>query len=127
MYRRFPTFGLLLALTAAIAAADSSVRVEAAEPPLSPALQFGARFESALGRIGEISPDEFADRFGPAGDYLPQLTWDPTTARYWDQFAEPKKPSFRLNEAELKKFRANGFAVSERLGGRSFGEIYLRV
>ena len=92
---------------------------------------YAASFQEALTRLGQISAAEFA-RLHPSGaDYLPALSWDPTTATFWDAFnADPAvvnqgKPwgspgyrsvDYRLNPAELAIFRRNGFVVSERLG-----------
>jgi hypothetical protein len=36
-------------------------------------------------------------------------------------------PGYKLNADELAKFKANGFVVSERLGGYTFGELYYDI
>ncbi len=92
-----------------------------------------------LARIGQISPAQFAATYDRHPPYLPQLSWDPTTALYWDQFnIDPaawnatnttthRINDFRLNPAELGSFMTNGFVVSERLGSLSFADSYYRV
>src|SRR5712692_4379594 len=51
---------------------------------------YGDSFTQDLQRIGQISPDEFAARFPSTASYLPGITWDPTTAEFWDLFnADP--------------------------------------
>jgi hypothetical protein len=102
-------------------------------------LGYTAAFDAELKKVGPITPKEFTDRYAPKAKYLDKVTWDPTTAKYYDLFAkEPKregqrlKPGapvddFRLNEAELAAFKANGFVVSERLGCDSFAELYYRL
>ena len=111
---------------------------------------YGAAFEAALAKIGQISPQAFAERFASGAAYLPGLSWDPTTARFWDQFdADPRvvnvgktpgtvgyrSSDYRLNSREREAFRRNGFVVSERLGalgggsisyGTSMGNVYYR-
>jgi hypothetical protein len=100
---------------------------------------FGATpiFDAELKKIGQIRPAEFAARY-PAPDYAARLGWDPTTAKFWDEFnrkaPNPPPPGrryhwydFRLNDEELAKFKANGFVVSERMGASSFGEMFYRI
>lgn len=108
-------------------------------------------FEAALARIGQISTAEFASRFPSGAEYLPGISWDPTTATFWDAFnADPQvvnvgktwdQPGYRtidyrLTAAELALFRKNGFVVSERLGraganvwddGASIGNVFFQL
>jgi hypothetical protein len=110
-----------------------------AEPPRdirNDSFGYSAAFDAELKRIGQIPPAEVAVRH-PAPTYLPKLSWDPTTAKFWDEFNQPApnpqpKPrygwyDFRLNADELAKFKANGFVVSERMGASSFGEMFYRI
>lgn len=91
---------------------------------------YQAAFDAALNRIGQISTDDFAKLYPSGAEYLPGISWDPTTARFWDQFsADPavvnqgkswgspgyRSGDYRLNARELALFRQNGFVVSERL------------
>lgn len=85
---------------------------------------YATRFAEELQKVGLMSLEEFGAR-APQPVYLPQLTWDPTTAAYWTNFNS--NPVFQLNAAELARFKANGFVVSERLGEQSFGGLYYRV
>ena len=103
---------------------------------------YGNAFNEALASIGQITPDQFTARYSPPTNYLAGLDWDPTTARFWDEFnTNPaeynrhlipgvddfRNTDFRLNPAELAVFKKNGFVVSERLGAPSFGEILARL
>src|SRR5881397_396073 len=47
---------------------------------------YGEAFAQELQRIGQISPNEFAAMFPNSANYLPGISWDPTTAQFWDQF-----------------------------------------
>ncbi|HEY9599495.1 MAG TPA: DUF3160 domain-containing protein, partial [Cyanophyceae cyanobacterium] len=99
-----------------------------------------AAFEEALKKIGQISPQEFAKRYASRANYLSQISFDPTTAGYWDEFnldpQEHNKNSnrknwrsydFRLNSEELAVFKNNGFVVSERMGSYSFAHLFYRI
>jgi hypothetical protein len=101
---------------------------------------YTAAFDAELLKVGQISPQEFARRYSGKAVYLEKITWDPTTATFWDKFnfdpAQLPPPQgrhkygrddFRLNKEELALFKQNGFVVSERMGGASFGEVFYRV
>ncbi len=126
----------------------------AAEPVKADADSFGysAAFDTELKKIGQISTQQFAERY-PAPKYLGKLSFDPTSAKFFDKVnaEKVKKPEFKtkvkgfdgkeyervtpaqelagykLTDAELAKFKANGFVVTERLGGYSFGEVYYAI
>ncbi len=125
--------------------------VAAAEPlkPVADRFGYTAAFDTELKKIGQITPKQFADRY-PTPKYLGKLSFDPTTAKFFDEVnAEKVKksggksisedgkkefkwpdvelPGYKLNPDELAKFKANGFVVSERLGGTSFGQLYYDV
>lgn len=109
---------------------------------------YSAAFEKELKKIGQISPQQFAERY-PTPKYLDKLSFDPTTAKFFDTLnaAKIKKPGakrklpdgkeyqdpptevtgYKLNDDELAKFKKNGFVVSERYGGYSFGDVYYAV
>lgn len=82
-------------------------------------------FEEALQKIGQISPQEFAQRYATPAKYLPQISFDPTTAKFWGDFH--KNHLFQLNAEELAIFQKNGFVVSERLGGQNFADVFYRI
>ena len=86
---------------------------------------YGTAFAQELQRLGQISVGEFTSRYAPEPSYLPALTWDPTTAQFWDGFN--RLAGFRLNAEELDLFKRNGFVVSERLGDYSFANAYYRI
>ncbi len=102
-------------------------------------LGFNRVFDAELRRLGQISAAEFARLYSPT-HFLPAISFDPTTAKYWDQFnADPavvnasvpagdqRLHDFRLNEEEMARFRTNGFVVSERLGSYSFADVYYKI
>ncbi len=103
---------------------------------------YGDAFTQELQRIGQISPDEFAAMFPGTASYLPGITWDPTTAQYWDLFsADPdvvnagKQPGdrgyrsvdTRLSAPELAIFKQNGFVVCGPPGGFSFAQVFYNL
>ncbi len=93
---------------------------------------YTAAFDQELAKIGQITPQQFAQRYVVGADYAKGLSWDPTTAKFWDAFqADPAKKNggfdFRLNDKELAAFKKNGFVVSERMGAASFGEMYYQI
>lgn len=129
---------------------------DAADPKKAPkeADPFGysAAFDAELKKVGQITPKQFADRY-PTPKYLGKLSFDPTQAKFFDVLNADKikkpagkvintgrdgkdyeqitpateLPGFKLTPDELAKYKANGFVVSERLGGYSFGEVYYQV
>ncbi|MCC6234506.1 MAG: DUF3160 domain-containing protein, partial [Verrucomicrobiales bacterium] len=91
---------------------------------------YGAAFDQALERVGQITPEEFARRYASGAEYGTGLSWDPTTATFWDQFnANPwevnqgitngqqrfRSVDYRLSPPELEVFKRLGFVVSPRL------------
>ena len=110
---------------------------QAAKKPVKDSLGYGEYFERELKKIGQISPQEFARRYPAPAGYLDRIGWDPTTAKFWDEFNRvPNQPpiskrggyfDYRLNEMELAKFKENGFVVSERMGAGSFAEMFYRI
>jgi hypothetical protein len=111
----------------------------------APSEPFGytAAWEQELDKIGQITPQEFAQRYPSGTAHLDAIRWDPTTAKFWDRLnLEPEEVpvpgpkgerrtrslyDFRLNPEELALFKRNGFVVSERLGGANFGELFYRI
>jgi hypothetical protein len=101
---------------------------------------FDEEFSTHLGQLGLLSVQDFATNSGNIA-YLPQLTWDPTTAQFWTNFSNtnmwfdvdgpfgsPQFPyNYVLDTNELGLFMTNGFVVSERLGSASFGDAYYRI
>src|SRR5205814_6253102 len=103
---------------------------------------YGEALAQELRRIGQVSPDQFAAMFPNNANYLPGISWDPTTGEFWDRFnpnpdeanvgKNPGDPGvrtfdFRCDPQELAVFRQNGFVVSERLGSYSFAEVFYKV
>jgi hypothetical protein len=105
-------------------------------------LGYSEAFAQQLERVGQITPEQFADRYSNSTTYLPGLAWDPTTAQFWEKFSanvdevnqgkEWGQPGYRwydtrLATNELAVFQKNGFVVSERLGTRNFGDMFYRL
>ncbi len=125
-------------------------RVLAAAPvkPGPDPFGYSAAFDLEIKNVGQITPQQFAARY-PTPQYLGKLSWNPTTAKFFDQVnAEKVKkpggktlaangieymrpdeelPGYKLAPNELAAFKKNGFVVSERLGGKSFGQLYYDV
>jgi hypothetical protein len=107
-------------------------------------LGYDAEFSASLGQLGLLSVQDFATNSGNIA-YLPQLTWDPTTAQFWTNYSSPTihydsvpvgyppgestniAYNYVLETNELGLFMTNGFVVSERLGSASFGDAYYRI
>jgi hypothetical protein len=100
-------------------------------------------FKEELKAAGFLTPAEFAaqQQEHQAG-FLARLSFDPTTAQYWDAFnADPavvnaslppgsldkRLYDFRLTTNELAIFQTNGFVVSERLGSATVADVFYRV
>lgn len=111
-----------------------------ANHPTGEVLNCVTAFDATLQQIGQISPQDFAERYSSGAEYLPQISWDVTTAQFWDEFnldpatthqgPDPKKwrgADFRLSEAEFEIFKTNGFVVSERLGAANFTDLFYRI
>lgn len=103
-------------------------------------LHYIAAFNQELQKIGQISPQEFAEQYASNADYLPKISYDPTTAKFWEEFnLDPEENNknphrqnyrgadFRLNSEELEVFKKNGFVVSKRLGSRNFTDLFYRI
>jgi hypothetical protein len=59
---------------------------------------FTEAFEAEVKKVGEISADKFARRHAPKANYLKKISWDPTKAKFWDQFAlDPSAPGAEIN------------------------------
>jgi hypothetical protein len=88
---------------------------------------YNDEFADELARLGLMPISVFATNT-PQPPYLPQISWDPTTAQFWTNFSASGRPfDFRLDTNELAVFLTNGFVVSERLGSASFADAYYRI
>src|SRR6266536_2008909 len=62
---------------------------------------YGDAFAQELQRVGQVSPDQFAAMFPNSANYLPGISWDPTTAQFWEQFnANPAVVNEGKNEGD---------------------------
>lgn len=98
---------------------------------------YGTAFGQQLRQLGQLSLEDFVSIYEPTNQYLSQVTFDPTTAEFWNLFSiDPavwnatnsfqnrRVFDFRLNPTELAVFQTNGFVVSQRLERRSFADVY---
>jgi hypothetical protein len=81
---------------------------------------FNAEFSRRLREIGQLSLADFQSMY-PPGSFLPQLTFEPSSADYWNNFATG------LNSEELPRFQTNGFVISHRLGAYSFARVFYNI
>lgn len=105
-------------------------------------LGYDSEFSTRLGQPGLLSVQDFSTNSGNL-NYLPKLTWDPTTAQFWTNFSSTNvfldfvpaalslstniPYNYVLDTNELGLLMTNGFVVSERLGSASFGDAYYRI
>ncbi len=100
---------------------------------------YNVAFAAELQQVGQISPQQFAARYGVTNVYLPSIDGDVTTARYWNLFAtdpatnnvgmQPTNHGYRyhdlrLNSNELAILQDKGFVVSERLASTNFAQSF---
>jgi hypothetical protein len=100
---------------------------------------YGTEFSRELQLLGQLPLDDFVAMYGPTNQYLPQISFDPTIADFWDQFnldpavhnatnsVDPRLTDFRLNTNEFAVFQTNGFVVSPRLGNYSFADAFYKI
>src|SRR5439155_1927612 len=84
---------------------------------------YGTEFARQLQLTGQLSLSDFVSRY-LTNQYLSQVSFDPTTAEFWDQFnldtavhnatnsTDPRLTNFRLGTNEFAVFQTNGFVVS---------------
>jgi hypothetical protein len=75
-------------------------------------LGYNNAFTAELQKIGQITPQEFADRYANKEPYLPKIEWDPTTAEFFDRFnTNPNEPGAKVRargyEELMLRQRAN--------------------
>jgi hypothetical protein len=89
--------------------------------------------------VGQLALGDFVSLYTPTNLYLPRISFDPTTAEFWDPFnldpavhnatnaADRRLTDFRLTTNEFAIFQINGFVVSQRLGTYSFADSFYKV
>ena len=121
--------------------AFANVKVAAGGSGIGDAIYgYGTVFGQQLQQLGQLSLADFVSTYQPTNQYLPQITFDPTTADFWNLFSiDPavwnatnspqnwRVYDFRLNPAEFAVFQTNGFVVSQRLERRSFADVYYNL
>jgi hypothetical protein len=98
------------------------------------------QFATEIQPLDQLPIEDFATN-GSWISYVPQLSWDPTTAQYWTNFDSTNlinvhyggilggvvAYNYHLNGNELALFMTNGFVVSQRLASPTFGDAYYRL
>src|SRR6185312_6257947 len=68
-----------------------------AAQPAADSYAYSVAFEAELKGLGQLTADEFSERYGGKAAYLPKLSWDPTTATFWDRFSlDPADPDRKV-------------------------------
>ena len=101
---------------------------------------YGTEFSRELQLLGQLPLEDFVARYGPTNEYLLQISFDPTTAQFWDWFnvdpaiwnatnsyQDRRLYDFRLNPQEFAVFQTNGFVVSQRLERDSFADVFYDI
>jgi len=100
---------------------------------------YGTELGRQLQQVGQLALSDFVSFYTPTNLYLSRISFDPTTAEFWDQFnldpaahnatnaADPRLTDFRLAPNEFAIFQTNGFVVSQRLGTYSFADSFYKV
>jgi len=101
---------------------------------------YSTEFGRQLRQLGQLSLEEFVAAYAVTNEYLPQITFNPTNADFWDDFnVDPaawnstnyypnlRYVDFRLNPAELGVFQTNGFVVSQRMERSSFADVLYAI
>ena len=117
-----------------------NVKLAPAETRLGDAVYgYGTEFGRQLQLLGQLPLNDFVSLYAPTNQYLPQISFDPTTAEFWDQYnldpavhnatnsPDPRLTDFRLNASEFPVFQTNGFVVSGRLGSYSFADSFYKI
>lgn len=116
----------------------ASTKLAAADTSVGDAIYgYGTAFGQQLQHLGQLSLEDFVANYVVTNQYLPQITFNPTTGDFWNLFnMDPavwnatNSPQnyrvfdFRLNPTEFAVFQTNGFVVSQRLERRSFADVY---
>ncbi|HYF48772.1 MAG TPA: DUF3160 domain-containing protein, partial [Planctomycetota bacterium] len=136
--KRAGAIAICIVLTAGVMSLRAKkIRTQAQDGRIATPSERDREFDAEIAKVREVSLDDFTRRFAPAAR-LAQISFDPTTAKYWDLFSLPPEKAprkedgpfpadFRLNKEELALFKKNGFVVSERMGAASFGEAFYRI
>jgi hypothetical protein len=118
----------------------ANVKLAPAESRIGDAIYgYGTEFSRQLQLLGQLPLSDFVSLYTPTNDYLPQISFDPTTAEFWDLFnldpavhnatnsVDPRLTDYRLNTNEFAVFQTNGFVVSSRLGSYSFADAFYKI
>jgi hypothetical protein len=119
----------------------ANIKLAPADSRLGDAIYgYGTEFGRQLQLLGQLPLGDFVSRYTPTNQYLPQISFDPTTAEFWNLFSiDPavwnatnswqnrRVYDFRLNTNEFAVFQINGFVVSQRLERESFADVFYDI
>jgi hypothetical protein len=100
---------------------------------------YASEFSRKLQQLGQLPLETFVQMYSPTNEYRAALSFDPTTARFFDDFNtdpavynqthtnDQRLTDFRFNADELAIFKTNGFVVSQRMGSYSFADAFYKV
>jgi hypothetical protein len=97
-------------------------RLSANEPARRPAPEF-ALFEPFLAKYRDLTYDQLVDKLGKPRSYLQQLSFDPTSAKYYDRVKE----KMELTAAEIELFKKNGLVGIDQNRRHSFASAYYQI
>jgi len=119
----------------------ANVKLASADGEVGDAIYgYGTEFGREIQQVGQLSLSDFIAQYSPTNQYLAQITFDPTTAEFWNLFnldpaiwnATNYMPNlrlydFRLNPQEFAVFQTNGFVVSQRWQRDSFADVFYDI
>jgi Protein of unknown function (DUF3160) len=118
---------LLLVLVGLAIGLFSPVRAKPPRPAPDPTAgaagtaDYAAAFAQELKKVGQITPEQFARRYDARAGYLPKITWDPTTAKFFDQLGmDPNRPgaTVRFKGQQAERMRQFWQAQQQNKGGK---------
>jgi hypothetical protein len=63
----------------------------------NPPSGYGPAFEAEVKKVGQITPQEFSKRYQLKADYQGHISWDPTTAKFFDKvMLDPNDPGAKV-------------------------------
>ena len=103
----------------------AQVKLASPDTPVGDAIYgYGTEFGRQLQAVGQLPLSQFVSGYTPTNQYLAQISFDPTTADFWNEF---NLRGFGLNTNEFPVFQTNGFVVSGGLGTYSFADSFYKI
>jgi hypothetical protein len=119
----------------------ANVKLDAGGGGLGDAIYgYATEFKREIQSLGQLPLEDFVAMYAPTNEYLLQITFDPTTAEFWNWFnvdpavwnatnswSNRRVYDFRLNPQEFAVFQTNGFVVSQRMERESFADVFYDI